>query len=52
MIGLFFLIETPEMAEVIALKANDPFAKVGPWQRVSIHPFYKRVDNPDTSSAL
>ena len=51
MIGSFFMVEPADKAEVIAFNANDPFAKVGLWQSVSIHPFNKRVDNRETSAA-
>lgn len=45
MIGSCFVIEANSLAEVQAFNANDPFAKVGLWQTVSIRPFSKRVDN-------
>lgn len=45
MIGSCFVLEADSMAEVEAFNANDPFAKVGLWKQVSIHPFSKRVDN-------
>ncbi len=51
MIGSFFMVEATDKAEVIAFNANDPFAKVGLWQSVSIHPFNKRVDNRETAAA-
>jgi uncharacterized protein YciI len=51
MIGSFFMVEATDKAEVIAFNANDPFAKVGLWQSVSIHPFNKRVDNRETPGA-
>jgi uncharacterized protein len=45
MIGSCFLLEADSKDEVIAFNANDPFAHAGIWERVSIHPFSKRVDN-------
>jgi uncharacterized protein YciI len=51
MIGSFFMVEATDKAEVIAFNANDPFAKVGLWLSVSIHPFNKRVDNRETPGA-
>ncbi|MEX3992679.1 YciI family protein [Paraburkholderia sp. EG286A] len=47
MIGSFFLVEADKKADVIKFNANDPFAKIGLWQNVSIHQFNKRVDNRD-----
>jgi uncharacterized protein YciI len=45
MIGSCFVLEAASLAEVEAFNRNDPFAKVGLWQTVSIRPFAKRVDN-------
>lgn len=45
MIGSCFLLEADSLAEVEAFNRNDPFAKAGLWERVSIRPFNKRVDN-------
>ncbi len=45
MIGSCFVLEADNLAEVEAFNANDPFAKAGLWERVSIRPFNKRVDN-------
>ena len=45
MIGSCFVIEAASKEEVEAFNRNDPFNKVGLWQRISIHPFSKRVDN-------
>ncbi|WP_157017245.1 YciI family protein [Mesorhizobium xinjiangense] len=45
MIGSCFVVEADSKADVEAFNANDPFAKVGLWKQVSIHPFNKRVDN-------
>ncbi|MBF9059990.1 YciI family protein [Rhodobacterales bacterium HKCCSP123] len=45
MIGSCFVLEADDKADVEAFNANDPFAKVGLWKQVSIHPFNKRVDN-------
>ena len=39
------VIEADSKEEVEAFNRNDPFNKVGLWQRISIHPFSKRVDN-------
>lgn len=45
MIGSFFLLEAQSRDEVIAFNDADPFKAAGIWERVSIHPFNKRVDN-------
>jgi uncharacterized protein YciI len=45
MIGSFFLVEAETQAEVQAFHDADPFKKAGIWDRVSIHPFLKRMDN-------
>ena len=45
MIGSFFLVEATSLAAVQAFHANDPFKAAGLWDRVSIRPFLKRVDN-------
>jgi uncharacterized protein YciI len=45
MIGSFFLVEAETQAEVRAFHDADPFKKAGIWDRVSIHPFLKRMDN-------
>ena len=45
MIGSFFLVEAEAQAEVQAFHDADPFKKAGIWERVSIHPFLKRMDN-------
>jgi uncharacterized protein len=45
MIGSFFLVEAETQAEVQAFHDADPFKKGGVWERVSIHPFLKRMDN-------
>ena len=45
MIGSFFLLEADSKEDVIRFNANDPFARIGLWQSVSIHAFNKRVDN-------
>jgi uncharacterized protein len=45
MIGSFFLVEAETQAEVQAFHDADPFKKAGIWERVSIHPFLKRMDN-------
>ena len=45
MIGSCFVLEAESRAQVEAFNAGDPFAKVGLWKQVSIHPFNKRVDN-------
>ena len=45
MIGSFFLVEADTQAEVQAFHDADPFKKAGIWERVSIHPFLKRMDN-------
>ncbi|MBF9030930.1 YciI family protein [Rhodobacterales bacterium HKCCE3408] len=45
MIGSCFVLEADSKDDVVAFNANDPFAKVGLWKQVSIHPFNKRVDN-------
>lgn len=50
MIGSFFLVEAQSKEEVVAFNANDPFAKIGLWASVNIHPFNKRVDNRGSDS--
>ncbi|MCB8881504.1 YciI family protein [Acidisoma cellulosilytica] len=45
MIGSFFLVEADSQAQVEAFHNNDPFKKAAIWEKVSIHPFLKRVDN-------
>lgn len=45
MIGSCFVLEADSKADVEAFNANDPFARIGLWKQVSIHPFNKRVDN-------
>jgi uncharacterized protein YciI len=45
MIGSFFLVEAETQDEVQAFHESDPFKKAGIWERVSIHPFLKRMDN-------
>jgi uncharacterized protein YciI len=47
MIGSLFLVEAESMAEVQAFHDNDPFKAAGIWERVSINPFLKRMDNRD-----
>jgi len=44
-IGSCFLVEAGSLAEVERLNQGDPFFKAGLWDRISIHPFLKRVDN-------
>ncbi|GAB0113643.1 YciI family protein [Acidisoma sp. C75] len=45
MIGSFFLVEAESEEDVQAFHNADPFKKAGIWERVSIHPFLKRMDN-------
>ena len=45
MIGSFFLVEAESQAQVEAFHNNDPFKKAAIWEKVSIHPFLKRMDN-------
>ncbi len=45
MIGSCFLVEAATMAEVTAFHRNDPFFAAGVWDKVSIRPFLKRVDD-------
>lgn len=45
MIGSFFLVEARTQQEVQAFHDTDPFKQAGIWERVSIHPFLKRMDN-------
>ena len=47
MIGSFFLVEAASEDDVQAFHDADPFKKAGIWERVSIHPFLKRMDNRD-----
>jgi hypothetical protein len=51
MIGSFFLLEADTKEEVIRFNENDPFARIGLWQSVSINAFNKRVDNRVTDAA-
>lgn len=45
MIGSCFLVEAGSIEEVMAFHRNDPFHAAGVWEKVSIRPFLKRVDN-------
>jgi uncharacterized protein YciI len=45
MIGSLFLVEAEAQQEVQAFHDADPFKMAGIWERVSIHPFLKRMDN-------
>lgn len=45
MIGSMFLLEADSLAEVEAFHKNDPFYAAGIWEKVSIRPFLKRMDN-------
>lgn len=45
MIGSFFLVEAGNLQEVEAFNRADPFYKAELWDRISIRPFNKRVDN-------
>lgn len=45
MIGSCFIVEATNLDEVKAFNSQDPFAKAGIWQTVSIRAFNKRVDN-------
>lgn len=45
MIGSCFVLEADSLAAVEEFNRNDPFAKAGLWEHVSIRPFNKRVDN-------
>ncbi|WP_174803914.1 YciI family protein [Martelella limonii] len=45
MIGSCFLVEADSIEEVVKYHENDPFYRAGIWEKVSIHPFNKRVDN-------
>jgi uncharacterized protein YciI len=45
MIGSMFLVEADDKAAVEDFNRNDPFSRAGVWERVQIHPFFKRVDN-------
>lgn len=45
MIGSCFLLEAGSLAEVQAFHDSDPFKAAGIWDRVSIRPFLKRMDN-------
>jgi uncharacterized protein YciI len=47
MIGSLFLVEAETMAEVQAFHDNDPFKAAEIWEKVSINPFLKRMDNRD-----
>jgi uncharacterized protein YciI len=45
MIGSMFLVEAETLAEVEAFHRNDPFHAAGIWEKVSIRPFLKRMDD-------
>ncbi len=45
MIGSFFLVEAETAEAVQAFHDADPFRQAGIWERVSINPFLKRMDN-------
>jgi len=45
MIGSLFLVDAETQQDVQAFHDADPFKKAGIWERVSIHPFLKRMDN-------
>ncbi len=45
MIGSCFLVEADNMDAVMKFHENDPFHAAGLWEKVSIRPFNKRVDN-------
>ncbi len=45
MIGSCFLVEAGSLGEAEAFNANDPFKKAGVWEKISIRPFLKRMDN-------
>jgi hypothetical protein len=45
MIGSCFLVEAASLAEVQAFHDADPFKAAGIWEKVSIRPFLKRMDN-------
>ncbi len=45
MIGSLLIVEAASRTDVEAFNRNDPFAKAGVWERVSIEAFLKRVDN-------
>lgn len=45
MIGSCFLVEANSLQEVETFNQADPFYKADLWDRISIRPFNKRVDN-------
>ena len=45
MIGSCFLVEADSMDAVMKFHENDPFHAAGLWEKVSIRPFLKRMDN-------
>lgn len=45
MIGSCFLVEAETLEDVMTFHRNDPFFAAGVWEKVSIRPFLKRVDN-------
>jgi uncharacterized protein len=45
MIGSMFIFEAETIDDVVAFNREDPFAKAGVWETVSIRPFLMRVDN-------
>lgn len=51
MIGSFFLLEADNIEDVARFNVNDPFARIGFWQSVSIYAFDKRVDDQIENAA-
>ena len=45
MIGSMFLVEAESLNAVEAFHQNDPFYAANVWEKVSIRPFNKRMDN-------
>jgi uncharacterized protein len=45
MIGSMFIFEADRIDDVVVFNREDPFAKAGVWETVSIRPFLMRVDN-------
>ena len=51
MIGSLFLVEAPSRDAAVAFNANDPFSRLGIWEKVVIKRFDKKTDNRSTSAA-
>ena len=43
--GSFFMVEADNIEEIKKFQFNDPIYKAGIWDKITISPFNKRVDN-------